>query len=121
MRRNVELLRRTTALVVVAAALTIAGGALGVSLAPAANSARPPCTKRALEAGLRRSRMQGRVVSKSWGCARQFAYAAVIVHNIEITVLFRARGNQWRTASRERYCTKHQVPARIYKPACETS
>lgn len=121
MRRNVELLRPITALAAVAAALTVAGGTLGAGLAPAANSARPPCTKRALEAGLRRSRMQRRVVGKSWGCARQFAYAAVIVHNIEITVLFRASGNQWRTASREKYCKNHQVPARIYKPACETS
>ena len=121
MRLNVELLRRGSAVAGVAAALIFVGGPLGVSLAPAAKSVKPPCTKRALEAGLRSSRMGGRVDAKSWGCAGRFAYAAVTVHNIEVTVLFLAHGNQWRTASRQKYCNKHQVPARIYKPACETS
>jgi hypothetical protein len=85
------------------------------------NVAKPACTMRALESGLRASRMQGRVDANSWGCAGRFAYAGVTVHNIEITVLFRAQGKSWKTASRQKYCNNHQVPARIYRPACETN
>jgi hypothetical protein len=85
------------------------------------NVAKPACTMRALEAGLRASKMQGRVDANSWGCAGSFAYAGVTVHEIEITVLFRAQGKVWKTASRLKYCNKHEVPARIYRPACETN
>jgi hypothetical protein len=121
MKRTLAPLRQITAVLAAAAALTVAGAALGVSVAPAAKAAKAPCTKQALEAGLRRSGMEGHVVGKSWGCAGHFAYAAVIVHNIEVTVLFRAHGKSWRTTSRQKYCNKHKVPASIYKPACETS
>jgi hypothetical protein len=121
MKRTRAPLRAITAVVAATAALTTVGAALGVGLAPAAKTAKAPCTKQALEAGLRRSGMEGRVVSKSWGCAGHFAYAAVVVHDIEVTVLFRAHGKSWRTTSRQKYCNKHKVPAAIYKPACETS
>jgi hypothetical protein len=121
MKRVRSLPRRSSSAAGVVVALVLVAAAVGPGLAPAAKSAKPPCTRRALEAGLRRSGMRGRVVAKSWGCAGRFAYAAVVVHNIEITVLFRAHGDHWRTASRQKYCGKHEVPKRIYQPACETS
>jgi hypothetical protein len=121
MERTLAPLRRITAVVAAAGTLTVAGAALDVTPVPAVKPVKAPCTKQALEAGLRRAGMEGHVVGNGWGCAGRFAYAAVIVHNIEVTVLFRAHGKSWRTASRQKYCNKHKVPARIYKPACETS
>jgi hypothetical protein len=121
MTLELGMLRRPTTVVVVLVAVALAGGTLGASLAPAAKSAKPPCTKRALEAGLRRSKMGGRVDPKAWGCAGRFAYAGVTVHEIEATVLFLARGRNWKVASRLKYCKKYTVPARIYRQACETS
>jgi hypothetical protein len=121
MTRDLRLLRRTSAVVVVVAAVVLAAGTLGVATAPAAKSAKPPCTKRALEAGLRRSKMKGRVDPKAWGCAGRFAYAGVSLRDFEATVLFRAQGKNWKVASRLKYCNRHTVPARIYRQACETS
>jgi hypothetical protein len=56
-----------------------------------------------------------------WGCAGQFAYAAVIIDGNEITQLFRAKHSAWETANRAQYCENGKVPARIYQPACNTN
>jgi hypothetical protein len=121
MTPDLGLLRRMTGVVVVVAAVALAAGTVGAATAPAAKSAKPPCTKRALEAGLRRSKMKGRVDPKAWGCAGRFAYAGVTFREFEATVLFRAQGRNWKVASRLKYCNQHKVPARIYRQACETS
>jgi hypothetical protein len=83
----------------------------------------PPCTRGALASGLRRgfhSFPQGKLVHP-WGCAGQFAYAAVIIDGNEITQLFRAKNGAWETANRAQYCENGEVPARIYQPACNTN
>ena len=120
MTQMIGLLKRTTAVVLAAALLAGAGSALWVGSASAAKKS-PPCTKRALTAGLRRGKTGGRIDGRNWACAGHFAFAAVVVHNIEITVLFRARQQDWFVASRVKYCKKGIVPARIYQPACETN
>ena len=111
---------RTAAATVAAAALVGTGGTWGTSASAATT---PPCTKPAFVAGLRRGATrlsQGRVV-RPWGCAGHFAYAAVIFEGNEMTILFRARGRVWETASRAKYCTNGSVPARIWSPACNTN
>jgi len=113
--------RRTTAAVAVGTALTVVAGAPGVGLACAATNAKAPCTKRALEAGLRASSLRGHVQGKTWGCAGRFAYAGVVVDDNEVTVLFRVHGREWQVVSRAEYCNRRKVPARIYKPACESN
>lgn len=81
----------------------------------------PPCTRRALTAGLRRSGLRGYIDGDTFGCAGRFAYAGVIVDRNEVTVLFRAAGRGWRAASRARYCENGSVPRQIYQPACESN
>jgi hypothetical protein len=89
----------------------------------AAAASHLPCTRVALASGLRRGFHpfpRGKLV-RPWGCAGQFAYAAVIVDGNEITQLFRAKNGAWETANRARYCENDEVPARIYRPACNTN
>ncbi|HEY5285793.1 MAG TPA: hypothetical protein VIJ50_01650 [Solirubrobacteraceae bacterium] len=111
-----------TTLVVTA---TLAVGVSHVGSASAAKKQRPPCTKRALTAGLRRSRASGRIDGKNsnaLGCAGHFAYAIVLVDNRDdVTVLFRAGPAGWVVAARARYCDNHLVPKRIYQMSCETN
>jgi hypothetical protein len=102
-----------------AASPRVAAANAGIaSVKPAA-----PCTKRALAAGLRRSRLKGRI--DVFGCAGRFAYAGVIVNSgsgetDEVTVLFRANDNAWKTAT-FKYCQNGSVPARIRQQACESN
>jgi hypothetical protein len=88
-------------------------------------SASVPCTEQALAAGLRRSRLRGRIDGNGFGCAGRFAYAAVIVGagntSVEITVLFRADVRGWEVVTRGKYCEDGAVPALIRQPACETN
>jgi hypothetical protein len=82
---------------------------------------RPACTKRALTRGLHRSGQRGYIDRDGFGCAGRFAFAAVIVDDVEITVLFRATDGRWHSASRARFCEDGTVPKKIYRPACETN
>lgn len=85
----------------------------------------PPCTRRALVAGLKRGaepRPTATFSHGAFGCAGRFAYASgVIFKGNEEVDLFIASGGRWETADRGKYCLNHQVPLRIYKPACTTS
>jgi hypothetical protein len=115
--------------------LPMAPSAPGASLARAAavyevtdhsGKASAPCTKRALEAAMRRAHSHARVATKhSFGCARGFAYAFAIVGSgavsYEENLLFRASGRRWRVVSRAKYCNKPAVPARIKKAVCYSS
>jgi hypothetical protein len=90
-----------------------------------AAAASAPCTKTALEAALTRGKVVGRIVRNGFGCAGQFAYAAVLVHigtpnEVEITTLFRAATNEWHAVARSlREC--RLVPKKIRRPACESN
>jgi hypothetical protein len=90
------------------------------------SKASAPCTKRALEAAMRRAHSRARLATKhSFGCARGFAYAFAIVgsraNGYEENLLFRATGRRWRVVSRAKYCNKPAVPARIKKAVCNSS
>jgi hypothetical protein len=119
MTLSAGLRRRTAAVAIAIAALASAGGAVGVSRA-SASSRTPPCTKRALTDAMRRSHLRGRVLN-DFRCAGRFAFAAVLFGEDEGTVLFRADGGVWETASRGKYCENGAVPTRIRRPACDSN
>jgi hypothetical protein len=110
-------------------------GASGASVARAASvhnvtdrsgKTSAPCTKRALEAAMRRAHAHARVASKrAFGCSGGFAYAFAIVGSgstgFEENLLFRASGRRWKVVSRARYCSKSIVPTRIKKAVCNSS
>ena len=85
----------------------------------------PPCTRPALVAGLRRGadpQPTATFSGRAFGCAGRFAYASgVVVDDYEEIVLFVASAGRWETADRGKYCSTHQVPAKIYTGACTTS
>ena len=90
------------------------------------SKASTPCTKRTLEAAMRRAHSHARVATKhSFGCDRGFAYAFAIVGSgakgYEENLLFRASGRRWKVVSRAKYCNKPAVPARIKKAVCYSS
>lgn len=96
----------------------------GVTDRPSKASA--PCTKRALEAAMRRAHSHARVATKhSFGCAGGFAYAFAVAGSgaggYEENLLFRANGRRWKVVSRAKYCNKPAVPARIKKAVCYSS
>lgn len=114
--RGMGIHRLALALIV---ALVAALGIVAVGTAAGA-ARRPPCTRQALSAGLRRGpeRVTVGKIARPWGCSGSFAYSAVLFTRFEGTALFRAQNGRWVTANRSRYCRGHQVPRRIYKPAC---
>jgi hypothetical protein len=111
-------------------AVALAGTALASTHARSAGAAAasyPPCTKAALKAGLRRGPVadrHGRFI-KPFGCARNWAYSAVLVgrgqDEFEGTALYHAVNGRWQTSERGGPCRTHAVPKKIYQPACETN
>ena len=107
-------------------ALTFGLAGAGVATAGAASTT-PPCTRLALQTGLKRgfdTHPQGTVVA-GFVCAGAWAAAPVNVgqspHRITITSLFHARAGRWVTVNRGPACSKHAVPQRIHKPACDSN
>jgi hypothetical protein len=105
---------------------SVASAASVHTLTDRSGKASAPCTKRALEAGMRRAHSHARIVSKrAFGCARGFAYAFAIVgsgpSSFEENLLFRAAGRRWNVVSRAKYCKKPVVPERIKKAVCNSS
>lgn len=105
----------------IAAVSAVAVGLAGAVAAGPASGAgsKPPCTKQALSAGLKRgtARVNGKI-GKPFGCAGTWAYSSVQTSKFEFTALFRADGTRWATASRSKYCKVNIVPKKIFKPAC---
>jgi hypothetical protein len=106
-------------------AVLVRAGHSSLVRATSAISASAPCTKPALEAALTRTKVVGRIAGNGFGCAGQFAYAAVLVHigtpdEIEITALFRAAANEWHTVRRS-VGECRLVPKKIRRPACESN
>ena len=90
------------------------------------SKATAPCTKRALEAAMRRAKSHARIARKhAFGCGSGFAYAFAIVGSgpaaFEENLLFRASGRRWQVVSRAKYCNKPAVPKRIKKAVCFSS
>ncbi|MCW3030806.1 MAG: hypothetical protein JWM66_939, partial [Solirubrobacterales bacterium] len=106
-------------------AVLVRAGHSSLVRSTSAISASAPCTKPALEAALTRTKVVGRIAGNGFGCAGQFAYAAVLVHigtpdEIEITALFRAAANEWHTVRRS-VGECRLVPKKIRRPACESN
>ena len=104
--------------------VALAGGASSLGSASAAGLKIPPCTKRALAAGLRRGHVRGSL-EQGFRCAGRFAYSGVLVgtgeNKVTITVLFRADSRGWDVASRGKYCENGSVPKRIRQGACDSN
>jgi hypothetical protein len=82
-----------------------------------------PCTERALDAGLRRDHLSGRI--DGFCCAGRFAYAGVLVNGgsgetDQVTVLFHAAAPGWQVVSRA-YCNGGDIPAKIRRAACDSN
>jgi uncharacterized protein YneF (UPF0154 family) len=119
-------------IVLVIASVLVAGTVGGTALASTHGSAakakkNPPCTKVALQAGLKRGPAAKSHVrfTKPFGCARRWAYSGGLVGHgqaeFEVTVLYHAVNGRWQSSSRIGPCKAHTVPKKIYKPACETN
>jgi hypothetical protein len=89
---------------------------------PAALAKRPPCTKKAIAAGLKRgaNRIPGAPI-EGFRCAGQWAFAVVLDGVDDVPALFRAQGTRWVTVDREKPCNDHAVPKKIYAAACLSS
>ena len=118
MQPSIQVGRRiaVTAVVALTLACTVA-----VSLAAAAPK-RPPCTKKAIAAGLRRGayKTPGATI-EGFRCAGRFALAVDVYKGITVPALLRAQGTRWVTVNREKPCKKHLVPKKIYFGACIAS
>jgi hypothetical protein len=80
----------------------------------------PDCTARALVAALRRAGLGKEQQNRPWGCYGSFAYTgALVLHQNEVTVVFRASGRRWKVVSRD-YCNG-AIPRPIHRRACESN
>jgi hypothetical protein len=82
----------------------------------------PPCTKKALAAGLKRgaNKLAGDPI-EGWRCAGRWAIAVVLDGVDDVPALFHAQGGRWVTVDREKPCRTHAVPKKIYAASCLAS
>ena len=86
----------------------------------------PPCTKKALSAGLKRgtaAQKNAKIVG-SFGCAGGWAYSGILVggkNGFEAIAVYRAKNGVWVTVDRAKPCRTHAIPKKIYRGACTTS
>jgi hypothetical protein len=108
------------ALLLVAAFAASAGAA-------ASTTKLPPCTQKALTAGLKRGSAQpkGAIFTKPFACASGWAYSGVIVggkkNGVEATAVYQAKNGVWQTVDRTNPCDTHAIPKKIYKGACTSN
>jgi hypothetical protein len=114
-------------LITLAAALIVVAAFAASAGASSSKSKYPPCTKKALSAGLKRgsgapkdARFQG-----SFGCAGGWAYSGIVVGNkqngFDAIAVYKAKNGVWVAVNRAKPCRTHQIPKKIYKGACTTS
>jgi hypothetical protein len=117
---------RGSLLITLLAALLVVT-AFAVSAGAASMSKLPPCTQKALAAGLKRGSAQpkGAVFTKPFACASGWAYSGVIVggkkNGVEATAVYQAKNGVWQTVDRAKPCKTHAIPQKIYKGACLTN
>jgi hypothetical protein len=110
------------ATVLVAAAAFAASAGASTSM-----SKNPPCTTKALSAGLKRgpAAQKNARILPSWGCASGWAYSEIAVgkgkNGFDAVAVFKAKNGVWATVNRATPCRKHLVPKKIYRGACTTS
>ena len=105
--------------------LTLAASATGAHAA-ASPPKYPPCTRRALSAGLTRGTAQprGARFQGSFGCAGGWAYSGIVVgrrHGFDAVAVYRAQQGVWVVVDRAAPCARHLIPRKIYRGACTTS
>jgi hypothetical protein len=86
----------------------------------------PPCTKKALSAGLKRGTAQPKNAKfqGSFGCAGGWAYSGIVVggkHGFDAIAVYKAKNGVWVTVDRAKPCRTHAIPKKIYRGACTTS
>lgn len=86
----------------------------------------PPCTKKALSAGLKRGSAQPKNArfQGSFGCAGGWAYSGIVVggkNGFEAIAVYKAKNGVWVTVNRAKPCRTHAIPKKIYRGACTTS
>lgn len=123
--RNLAYIGHTTVRSTLIAAVTVAAVALScvVAVSPAAaRTKRPPCTKKAIAAGLGRGaeKMPGGKV-EDFRCARRFAVALVDYEGFAVTAVFRAHRARWVSINRTKPCERRSIPKKIYRAACLTN
>jgi hypothetical protein len=117
-------IRRTLSLLVAAAFLVaLSAASAGAS---AAKAKYPPCTKKALSAGLKRGSAQPKNArfQGSFGCAGGWAYSGIVVggkHGFDAIAVYKAKNGVWVTVDRAKPCQTHAIPKKIYRGACTTS
>jgi hypothetical protein len=114
-------------LILLATALFAAAAFAASAGASSSMSKYPPCTKKALSAGLKRgpAAQKDAKILPTWGCASGWAYSEIAVgsgkNGFDAVAVFKAKNGVWATVNRAKPCLKHQVPKKIYRGACATS
>ena len=113
-------------LILLAGVLLVLAAVAAAANASSLNPGSPPCSRRALSAGLRRgtaqpknARLQG-----SFGCAGGWAYSGIVVggkHGFDAIAVYRAEKGTWVAVNRAKPCARHLIPEKIYRGACTTS
>jgi hypothetical protein len=111
-----SLILLVTALFAVAAFAASAG-------ASSTMSKYPPCTKKALSAGLKRgpAAQKNAKFTGSFACASGWAYSGIVVGGDDAVAVYQAKKGVWVTVNRAKPCRTHAIPKKIYKGACTTS
>jgi hypothetical protein len=109
------------------AAVLLALAAFTASAGASASKAKyPPCTKKALSAGLKRGPAAQKTArfTGSFGCASGWAYSGIVTggkHGDDAIAVYQAKNGVWVTVNRAKPCQTHAIPKKIYKGACTTS
>jgi hypothetical protein len=109
-----SLILLAAALLVVAAFSTSAGAA-------ARKAKQPPCTKKALSAGLTRGgdKQPSTRLIRPWKCVSGWAYSEGVAGQDDVVLLFRAKHGKWYSANRGTWCPKKSsLPKKIWQGAC---
>lgn len=113
-------------LILLAAALFVMAAFAAAASGSTSKSKYPPCTKKALSAGLKRGSAQPKNAKfqGSFGCAGGWAYSGIVVggkHGFDAIAVYKAKNGVWVTVDRVKPCQTHAIPKKIYKGACTTS
>ena len=117
---------KTSRLILLASALLVMSAFVASASASTSKSKYPPCTKKALSAGLKRGSAQPKnaKLERPFGCAGGWAYSGVVVggkHGFEAIAVYRAKNGVWVTVDRAKPCRTRAIPKKIYRSACTTS
>jgi hypothetical protein len=113
-------------LILLATALLVVAAFAAAASASTSKSKYPPCTKKALSAGLKRgsARPKNAKFEGSFGCAGGWAYSGIVVggkHGFDAIAVYKAKHGVWVTVDRAKPCRTHAIPKKIYRGACTTS